>query len=92
MIGIRAAMRDSDFRYLLSGKWRVEGDVLVTESDNHLLLEMFSRRQLLHKLLFFPPSSYKPEFEKKTRRDKIIRLDVEKMIFDDGHSLDRVKR
>src|SRR5437588_10800041 len=88
----RPAMLASDFTYLLSGTWRVEGDVLVTEIDNHLFLGRFSRRPLLHKVLFLPPSSYKPEFEKKTKRDKIVRLDEEKMMFEDGHWLDRVKR
>ena len=88
----RPAMRDSDFTYLLSGTWRLEGDVLVTEIDNHLLLDRFSRRPLLHKVLFLPPSSHKPEVEKKTKRDKIVRLDDEKMMFEDGHWLDRVGR
>jgi hypothetical protein len=88
----RPAIHDNDFTYSLSGTWRVEGDVLVTEIDNHLLLEMFSHRTLLQIVLFLPPNSYKPEFEKKIRRDRIVRLDLEKMLFDDGHSLDRIRR
>ena len=27
-------LRDDDFTYLRSGTWRLEGDVLVTETDN----------------------------------------------------------
>ena len=87
----RPAIRDNDFTYSLSGTWRVEGDALVREIDNHLLLEMFSHRTLLQKV-FSPPNSYKPEFEKKIRRDRIVRLDDKKMLFEDGHSLDRVRR
>lgn len=88
----RPAIRDGDFEYLLSGTWRVEGDILVTEMDNHLMREMFSRRTLLQIVQFLPSNSYQPAFERYTRRDRIVGLDLEKMLFDDGHSLDRVRR
>ena len=87
----RPAVRDNDFTYSLSGTWRVEGDVLVTEIDNHLLLEMFSHRTLLQIVLFLPSNSYKPEFERKVRRDKILSIDEKQIALEGGHSsLERV--
>ena len=92
MIGIGPPRGTATSRIFFLAHGTLKETFLVTEIDNHLLLERFPRRPLLHKVLFFPPSTYKPEFEKKTRRDKIVRLDDEKMMFEDGHWLDRVMR
>ena len=78
----RPAIRDSDFTYLSSGTWRVEGDVLVTDIDNHLLIERFPRRSSLER----------PEFDRKVRRERIVSIDDEKMLFENGSPLERVKR
>jgi hypothetical protein len=89
----RPAVRDSDFEYLLSGTWRVEGDILIIEIDNHLLLEMLSHRTLLQIVLFLPRNSFKPEFEKKIHREKIVSIDDNKIVFEGDHSpLERVHR
>src|SRR5437870_6793433 len=37
----KPAIRDRGFTYLSSGTWHIEGDILVTEIDNHLLLDMW---------------------------------------------------
>ena len=73
---------DSEFEIVQAGTWRVEGDVLVTETDNKPL------RDILEHL---SPSEV-PAFEKKTERKKIISIDDKIMKFDDGSSLDRVHR
>ncbi|MEY2506474.1 MAG: hypothetical protein QOH01_803 [Verrucomicrobiota bacterium] len=89
----RPAVRDRDFEYLLSGTWRVEGDILTTEIDNHLLLEMLSHRTLLQIVFFLPRNSFKPEFEKKIHREKIVSIDGNKIVFEGDHSpLQRVYR
>src|SRR3954467_8182931 len=35
----KPAIRDRDFTYLSSGMWHVEGDVLVTDINNQLLID-----------------------------------------------------
>ncbi len=74
------AVRDRDFTYLLSGTWRVEGDILVTDIDNGLLLKSWSG------------TLDKPEFYRKLRRDRIVRLDDDQIVFEEGSPLKRVKR
>jgi hypothetical protein len=75
----KPAVHDRDFTYLLSGTWRVDGDVLVTDIDNHLLIEHFRRSSL-----------EKPEFDRTSRRDKIVTTDENKIVLDGNHSLERV--
>jgi hypothetical protein len=77
----KSAVHDRDFTYLLSGTWRVEGDLLVTDIDNHLLIERFRWGSL-----------DKPEFDRKIRRDKIVSIDENKIVFEGNHSLERVHR
>ena len=76
------AVRDEDFTYLQSGTWRLEGDVLVQETDNHLLVEMYPREW----------NDPKPKLEREVRRDRIVSIDDEQMVFEDGSRLKRVKR
>jgi hypothetical protein len=73
---------DSEFEIVQAGTWRLEGDVLVTETDTKPL------RNIIEHL---NPSEV-PAFEKKTERKKIISIDDKIMKFDDGSSLDRVRR
>src|SRR5256885_851447 len=71
---------EDQFTFPYSGTWRLEDDVLVTEMDNKPLLDMYA-----------VDTQHKPEFKKAVRRLKIAKIDREKMIFDDGSSIDRVK-
>jgi len=73
---------DSEFQIVQAGTWRLEGVMLVTETDNRPL------RDLMQHL---SPSEV-PRFEKKTERKKIVSIDDKTMKFDDGSSLDRVHR
>jgi len=73
---------DSEFEIVSAGTWRLEGEVLVTETDNQPL------RNVLEHL---SPSEV-PALEKKTERKRIISIDDKIMKFDDGSSLDRVHR
>src|ERR1700736_4165227 len=54
---------DDQFTFPYSGKWRLEGDVLVTEMDNKPFLDMH------------PENSQKPQLQKSARRLKIIKID-----------------
>lgn len=72
------AIHDRDFTYLLSGTWHIEGDILVTDITNQPLIDRW--RSMLDK----------PEFDRKVRREKIVSIDDEKMVFTDGSSLARV--
>lgn len=71
----------SKFVFLHSGTWRLEGDVLVTETNDQLLWDRFSRSRL-----------DKPQFETRMECDRIVQIDDEKMIFDDGSFLNRDHR
>jgi hypothetical protein len=73
---------DSEFEIVQAGTWRLEGDVLVTETDNQPL------RKILERL---SPNEV-PALEKKTERKKIISIDDKTMKFGDGSSLDRVRQ
>jgi hypothetical protein len=75
-------INDNEFEIVQAGTWRLEGDVLVTETDNKPL-----RRRLEH----LSPSEV-PALEEKRERKKIISIDDKIMKFDDGSSLDRVHR
>jgi hypothetical protein len=88
----KPAIRDRDFTYLLSGMWHVEGDVLVTDINNQLLLDLAGRRGFLN-WLFSDPPPQKPEFDRKIRREKILSIDDKRIVFEGGHSaLERVHR
>lgn len=71
---------DEEFDIFEAGTWRVEGDVLITEMDNRPLIKIMES---------LDPSN-RPAFEKKVLRRQIVRIDGNKMIFDDGYSYDRV--
>ena len=75
-------IEDNEFEIVQAGTWRLESDILVTETDNKPL------RNILEHL----STSEVPALEKKTERKKIIRVDDKIMKFDDGSSLDRVHR
>lgn len=72
-------LRDNDYTYIASGTWRLEGDVLVTEMDNKLLVDRYDQK-----------SRDKPEFKREVKRQKIVKIDSAKLLFDDGYWLDRV--
>ena len=73
---------DDEFDIVEAGTWRLEGKVLVTEMDN---------RPLINMLEHLDPSN-RPALEKKVERRKIVKIDDNKIVFDDGYSFDRVKR
>ena len=83
-------LRDDDFTYLRSGTWRLEGDVLVTETDNTPWIAWHDKT--------FPDESTedrdrrRPKLEKEVERKRIVHVDTEKMVFDDGYFLDRDHR
>ena len=83
-------LRDDDFMYLQAGTWRLEGDVLVTELDNSPYIAWYDRtfkdesEEMRHRS--------RPKPEKKVERQKIVKIDSEKMVFADGYSLDRDTR
>jgi hypothetical protein len=79
-------LRDDDFDYLRSGTWHLEGDVLVTETDNTPYIAWFDRS--------FPKdtSEKRPKLEREVKRQKITHIDGEKMVFSDGYSLQRDTR
>ncbi len=83
-------LRDDDFMYLQSGTWRLEGDVLVTETDNTPYIAWFDRtfRDASEEYR----QSERPKLDRKVQRQKIVKIDSEKMLFADGSSLDRVKQ
>ena len=81
-------LRDEDFTYLQSGTWRLEGDILVTEMDNSPYIAWYDQT--------FKDKSEemrreRPVLKKEVRRQKIVTIDDEKMLFDDRSRLDRVK-
>lgn len=73
---------DDEFDIVQAGTWRLEGEVLVTEMDNTPLINI---------LQHLDPSN-RPALEKKVERRKIIKIDVNRIVFDNGYSFDRVKR
>ena len=75
-------IRDDEFDTFGSGIWRLEGNVLVTEIDNKPYIEMIER---------LDPSNH-PVFKKDIKRQKIVKIDGDKMVFDNGYWFDRVRR
>src|SRR2546423_1444713 len=73
-------LRDDDFDYLESGFWHLEGDVLVQELDNHLMVDPWTGGE-----------SERPKLEKRVLRQRITKIDDSRMTFDDGSWLDREK-
>jgi hypothetical protein len=73
---------DKEFDILWAGTWRIEEDVLITEMDNTPLIKIMKH---------LDPSKC-PEFERKVERRKIIKIEANKMICDNGFSLERVRR
>ena len=77
---------DDDFMYLQSGTWRLEGDVLVTETDNTPYIAWFDKT--------FPKdtSEKRPKLDREVKRQKITHIGEEKMVFSDGYFLQRDHR
>lgn len=73
---------DNEFQIVSAGTWRVEGDVLITEMNNKPLLDLIKK---------LDPAN-PPPFEAKTERHKIVQIDGNKLVFEDGGSLSRIKR
>jgi TPR repeat protein len=71
---------DDEFDIVQAGTWRLEGDVLITEMDNRPLIDILEH---------LDPSN-RPALEKKVERRKIVKVDGNKIVFDDGYSFDRV--
>ena len=77
----KPAVHDRDFTYLLSGTWRIEGDILVTDITNQPLIDGW--RGTLDK----------PDLDRKVQRQKIVSIDDNKIVFEGNHSpLERVHR
>jgi hypothetical protein len=82
-------LRDEDFTYLQSGTWRLEGDILVTEMDNSPYITWYDQT-----FKDEPEEMWRcehPVLKKQVQRQKIVTIDDEKMLFDGGSRLDRVK-
>ena len=79
-------LRDDDFDYLRSGTWHLEGDVLVTDTDNSPYIAWFDRS--------FPKdtSEPRPKLDRQVDRRKITQIDEEKITFSDGSSYGRDHR
>jgi hypothetical protein len=73
---------DDEFDVVQAGTWHLEGEVLITEMDNSPLLNILEH---------LDPSN-RPALEKKVERWKIVKIDGNKIVFDNGYSFDRVKR
>lgn len=73
---------DNEFQIVSVGTWRVEGDVLITEMNNKPLLDLIKK---------LDPAN-PPPFEAKMERHKIVKIDENKLVFEDGGSLSRMKR
>lgn len=73
---------DHEFKIFWAGTWRIETDVLVTEMDNGPVIKIMEQ---------LDPSNC-PPFEKRIERRKIVNIDGNKVVFDNGQSLNRVKR
>ncbi|MEP7071885.1 MAG: hypothetical protein ABI839_05825 [Verrucomicrobiota bacterium] len=69
-----------EFQILRSGTWRLERGVLVTEVDN---------RPLITILKGLTPWDL-PPFQKWVDRRRIVRIDEQRVVFDDGHVFTRV--
>src|SRR6267143_2193365 len=72
---------NDEFDIVWNGMWRLEGTMLITEMDNRPLIQTIER---------LDPSN-RPALEKKVERRKIVKIDGNKMVFDNGYSFDRVK-
>lgn len=73
---------DDEFDIVQAGTWRLEGEILITEMDNSPLINILEH---------LDPSN-RPALEKKVERRKIVKIDGNKIVFDNGSSYDRVKR
>src|SRR4051812_836862 len=69
-------LREEDFTYLDSGTWRLEGDVLVTETDNSPWIALSDR--LSHDISE-EVRPKRPKLERKTECQQIVKIDSEKM-------------
>lgn len=75
-------IRTEEFDIVRAGSWRLEGDVLITEMNNTPLIKIMER---------LDPRN-RPPFEAKVERRRIVKIDDQNMVFDDGYSLARVHR
>jgi hypothetical protein len=73
-------LRDDDFTFIESGSWHLEGDVLVQELDNHLMVDTWTGDE-----------SERPKLEKRVLRERITKIDDSRIMFDDSSRLDREK-
>lgn len=73
---------DDEFEFVWEGTWRLDGEVLVTELSNKPLTTRMQR---------LDPNN-RPELEQKIERRKIVRFDDDRIVFDNGSSLERVRR
>ena len=73
---------DEELNIFWSGTWRLEGQVLVTEMDNRPFIKLMKRLNPGERV------ALKHRFERR----KLVKIDSDKMVFNDGYSLDRVKR
>jgi hypothetical protein len=80
---------DDQFEYYESGTWRLEGDVLVTEMDNQLFIDMYDK--LMGNRSDESSRRHRPVFKKEIQRQKIVKIDSKQMVFEKG-ALDRVRR
>ena len=71
-------LRDNDFTYFESDSWHLEGDILVLDMDDHLLVDRHPA-----------DDPHKPKVEKRVQRWRIASIDDKKMSFDDGSWFDR---
>ncbi len=83
-------LRDDDFIYMQSGTWRLEGDILVTETDNSPWIAWYDKTwrddwDEKH-------AARRPKLEPKIERQQISYIDAEKMVFSDGYHLERDHR
>ncbi len=72
---------DDEFDIVWAGTWRLEGKVLITEMNNRPLIKLIEH---------LDPSN-RPALKKKVERRKIVKIDANKMVFDNGYSFDRVE-
>lgn len=84
-------LRDDDFTYVRSGTWRLEGDILVTETDNSPWIAWYDKiwRDGDH---WNEKAAGRPKLEPTAERKKILHIDAEKMVFADGYHLERDHR
>ena len=89
-------LRDDDFTYLRSGTWRLEGDILVTETDSSPWIAWYDKtfRDDLARGDDYSAklAARRPKLDQKIERQKVVRIEAERMTFADGYFLERDHR